>query len=94
MIAVMKPAMLIGVVLALAATGSVPVRADSWCVHDAAGVTSPICAFSSAQDCIQAAIVGPSGTVCTREEALSRASPPKDQARRSHARRSRRQASR
>ena len=91
--AVMKPTMLIGGVLALAAAG-VPVRADSWCVHDAAGVTSPICAFSSAQDCIQAAIVGPSGTVCTREEAISRAAAPKEQVRKGRAHRSRQQASR
>jgi hypothetical protein len=90
----MKSAILIGGVLALAAAAGGPVRADSWCLHDSAGVTSPMCAFSSAQDCIQAAIVGPSGMVCTREEAISRPSLPKDQVGKVRAHRSRQQASR
>ena len=43
-------------------------KADSWCIRDLAGVTSEICAFSSADDCIRAALVGPSGgIVCARE---------------------------
>jgi hypothetical protein len=43
-------------------------KADSWCIRDSAGVTSAICAFSSADDCIRAALVGPSGgIVCARE---------------------------
>jgi hypothetical protein len=43
-------------------------RAESWCIRDAAGVTYEICAFSSAQDCIRAALVGPSGgIVCAPE---------------------------
>jgi hypothetical protein len=92
--AIMKSAILIGVVLALAAIAGGPVRADSWCLHDSAGVTSPMCAFSSAKDCIQAAIVGPSGMVCTREEAISRPLQPKDQVRKVRAHHSRQQASR
>jgi hypothetical protein len=35
--------------------------AESWCIRDRAGVTSEICAFSSAEDCIGAAAVGPAG---------------------------------
>jgi hypothetical protein len=43
-------------------------RAESWCIRDSAGVTSEICAFSSADDCIRAALVGPSGgIVCAPE---------------------------
>jgi hypothetical protein len=78
--------------LALAAAAPLPVRADSWCLHDSAGVTSTICAFWSAQDCIQAAIVGPSGMVCTREDAIPQAPAPKAQARKGHAGHWRRQA--
>jgi hypothetical protein len=45
-------------------------NAESWCIRDAAGVTHEICAFSSAQDCIRAALVGPSGgIVCAPERA-------------------------
>jgi hypothetical protein len=75
-------------------TAAVPARADSWCLHDSAGVTSAICAFSSAQDCIQAAIVGPSGMVCAREDAIPQAPEPKAQARKGNAGHWRRQASR
>ena len=40
-------------------------KAETWCIRDRAGVTSEICAFSSADDCIRAALVGPAGgTVC------------------------------
>lgn len=47
-------------------------KADSWCIRDLAGVTSAICAFSSAEDCIRAALVGPSGgIVCTRESSVA-----------------------
>jgi hypothetical protein len=43
-------------------------RAESWCIRDSTGVTSEICAFSSSEDCIRAALVGPSGgIVCTPE---------------------------
>jgi hypothetical protein len=65
----MKPMMMVGIMLALAVAEPVRGRADSWCLHDSAGVTTPICAFSSAQDCIHAAIVGPSGMVCSQEAA-------------------------
>jgi hypothetical protein len=43
-------------------------RAETWCIRDAAGVTREICAFSSAHDCVRAALVGPSGgIVCALE---------------------------
>ena len=38
-------------------------RAETWCIRDRAGVTSEICAFSSADDCIGAAAVGPAGGI-------------------------------
>jgi hypothetical protein len=41
-------------------------KAESGGIRDRAGVTSEICAFSSADDCIRAALVGPAGgTVCS-----------------------------
>ena len=44
------------------------VKAQTWCIRDRAGVTSEICAFSSAHDCIRAALVGPAGdTVCAQQ---------------------------
>jgi hypothetical protein len=43
-------------------------KAETWCIRDRAGVTSEICAFSSARDCIGAALVGPAGgTVCAQQ---------------------------
>jgi hypothetical protein len=42
-------------------------KADSWCIRDKAGTIAPICAFSSSADCIRAALVGPSGSVCVQE---------------------------
>lgn len=43
-------------------------KAETWCIRDRAGVTSEICAFSSAHDCVRAALVGPSGgTVCSQQ---------------------------
>jgi hypothetical protein len=43
-------------------------HAESWCIRDSAGITSEICAFSSVDDCVRAALVGPSGgIVCVRE---------------------------
>jgi hypothetical protein len=43
-------------------------RADTWCIRDSGGGTSGVCGFSSAQDCVRAALVGPGG-ICAREEA-------------------------
>jgi hypothetical protein len=43
-------------------------EAETWCIRDRAGVTSEICAFSSAHDCVRAALVGPAGgTVCAQQ---------------------------
>ena len=43
-------------------------NAETWCIRDRAGVTSEICAFSSAHDCVHAALLGPSGgTVCAQQ---------------------------
>jgi hypothetical protein len=43
-------------------------KAETWCIRDRAGVTSEICAFSSANDCIRAAVVGPAGgIVCAQQ---------------------------
>ena len=43
-------------------------NAESWCIRDSAGITSEICAFSSADDCTHAALLGPSGgIVCAPE---------------------------
>ncbi len=66
----------------LAAVAGIPDRpaaADSWCVRDSAGTMEPICAFSSAQDCIHAAILGPSGSVCQHEADVARAAKPEVQ---------------
>jgi hypothetical protein len=43
-------------------------KAETWCIRDRTGVTSEICAFSSAHDCIRTALVGPGGgTVCVQQ---------------------------
>jgi hypothetical protein len=42
-------------------------KADSWCIRDKEGIIAAICAFSSSADCIHAALVGPSGSVCVLE---------------------------
>jgi hypothetical protein len=44
-----------------------PARADSWCIRDKDGIIAPICAFSSSADCVHAALVGPSGSVCVQQ---------------------------
>jgi hypothetical protein len=56
-------------VLAASAT-AMPGTADAqtWCIRDSAGITSEICAFSSADDCIRAALVGPSGGIICAPE--------------------------
>jgi hypothetical protein len=89
---IVKATTVAGVMFALVAVGQVPARADIWCLHDSAGITSPMCAFSSAQDCIHAAIVGPSGMVCSQ----GNAGPPplENKTRKGHAARSRQQADR
>ena len=63
--------------LVMAASGAA--RADSWCVRDSAGMMDPICAFSSAQDCVHAAILGPSGSVCQHELDIARPATPETQ---------------
>jgi hypothetical protein len=65
--------------LAAAVISVRPAAADSWCVRDSAGTMEPICAFSSAQDCIHAAILGPSGSVCQHEADVARAAKPEAQ---------------
>jgi hypothetical protein len=58
----------VGLWAAVTALSPAIARAESWCIRDAASLTHEICAFSSAQDCIRAALVGPSGgIVCARE---------------------------
>jgi hypothetical protein len=43
-------------------------KAQTWCIRDRAGVTSQLCAFSSAHDCIRAALIGSAGgTVCAQQ---------------------------
>jgi hypothetical protein len=78
----MKPLLLAGALFAVAVWPPTA-RADSWCIRDSGGMLSPICAFSSAQECVRAAIVGPSGVVCVREDAnveTTRKAPPKRRA--------------
>jgi hypothetical protein len=46
-------------------------KAQSWCIRDAGGVTADICAFNSADDCIRAALVGPSGgLICSQQHRI------------------------
>ena len=57
-------------VSALAAFFTLPAaagKADSWCIRDKDGIIAPICAFSSSADCVHAALVGPSGSVCVQQ---------------------------
>ncbi len=59
--------LLTGLATAMPAIG----HAETWCIRDSAGITSEICAFSSADDCIRAALVGPSGgIICAQNEAV------------------------
>jgi hypothetical protein len=57
----------IGALAALFTLPAAAARADSWCVRDKAGMIAPICAFSSSADCVHAAMIGPSGSVCVQE---------------------------
>ena len=57
----------IGALAALFTLPAAIASADSWCVRDKAGMIAPICAFSSAADCVHAALLGPSGSVCVQE---------------------------
>ena len=57
-------------VSALAALFAMPAaiaEADSWCIRDKGGVIAPMCAFSSSADCVHAALVRPSGSVCAQQ---------------------------
>jgi hypothetical protein len=40
---------------------------QGWCIRDKDGIIAPICAFSSPADCVHAALVGPSGSVCVQQ---------------------------
>jgi hypothetical protein len=83
---------------ALAATFIIPpaaASADSWCVRDKAGTIAPICAFSSAADCVHAALIGPSGSVCVQEGTpAARYDDPAEQGKKAAKRRYRREADR
>ena len=71
----LKPMLIISAVFhgALATAMPAIANAETWCIRDSAGVTSEICAFSSAQDCIRAAMVGPSGGIICAPERGRRA---------------------
>jgi hypothetical protein len=69
----MMRSLVIGVLAALATAMPAIANAETWCIRDSAGVTSEICAFSSAQDCIRAAMVGPSGGIICAPERGRRA---------------------
>lgn len=74
---------------------AVAASADSWCIRDKAGSIAPICAFSSAADCVHAALVGPSGSVCVQEGTpAARYHDPAETARKAAKRRYRRDADR
>jgi hypothetical protein len=83
---------------ALAAAFTIPAAAasaDSWCVRDKAGMIAPICAFSSAADCVHAALIGPSGSVCVQEGTpAARYNDPADKAKKPAKRRYRQDADR
>jgi hypothetical protein len=79
---------------ALVMVASGAARADSWCVRDSAGTMAPICAFSSAQDCVHAAILGPSGSVCEHEADAARAAKPAAPAKKHRASRTQQRADR
>jgi hypothetical protein len=63
----MKQAMYVSALAAFFTMPAAAGKADSWCIRDKAGTIAPICAFSSSADCIHAALVGPSGSVCVQE---------------------------
>jgi hypothetical protein len=51
-------------------------QADTWCIRDSGGGMFSACGFSSAGDCVRAALVGPGG-ICAREELPAAAEPAK-----------------
>jgi hypothetical protein len=57
----------VGALAGLFTLPAAAVWADSWCIRDKAGMIAPICAFSSSADCVHAALVGPSGSMCVQE---------------------------
>jgi len=63
----MRQAVYVSALAALFTTLAGTSQADSWCIRDKDGTIAPICAFSSSADCVHAALVGPSGSVCVQE---------------------------
>lgn len=64
----MRIRLAIGIVAAFTIGLLTTANAETWCIRDRGGVTSEICAFSSAHDCIRAALVGPAGgIVCAQQ---------------------------
>ncbi len=91
----MRPVFHIGVLAALFTLPAVAARADSWCIRDKAGMIAPICAFSSSGDCVHAALIGPSGSVCVQEGTpAARYNDPADKAKKTAKRRYRQDADR
>jgi hypothetical protein len=41
--------------------------AETWCIRDKTATTPGVCGFSSALDCVHAAMVGPPQSICERE---------------------------
>ena len=41
--------------------------AETWCIRDKTATTPGVCGFSSAADCVHAAMVGPPQSICERE---------------------------
>ena len=64
----MKGFGMVGAFVAWATVMPAAGHADSWCLRDSAGISPGICAFSSAQDCIRAALINPAAGLCAREE--------------------------
>jgi hypothetical protein len=51
---------------------AVPAQAETWCLRgDGPAATGRICAFTSAQDCLQTARVNSAGNICEQEGAAS-----------------------
>jgi hypothetical protein len=91
----MRQAVYIGALTALFTLPGAAVWADSWCIRDKAGMIAPICAFSSSGDCVHAALLGPSGSVCVQEGTpAARYNDPANKAQKAARRRYRRDAGR
>jgi hypothetical protein len=62
-----NPLIAAGLAIALMMFWLETATAETWCIRDKTATTPGVCGFSSALDCVHAAMVGPPQSICERE---------------------------